>query len=95
MQDKFNIEHLAKLSRLDLNTNQKELFSSQLEEIVEFISQLDNFTSQAKAIKHIDYGITRHDEIQESLDVMDAVSGTKSILENQFKIQSILDKSAT
>jgi len=38
---KFNIEHLAKLARLDLNEEEKEKFASEVKKILDFVAQLN------------------------------------------------------
>ncbi len=94
---KKNIEHVAKLAKLDLTPQETKKFESQLSEIINYVSQLSDVdtsgiepTSQTTGLKNV----TRVDEIkpQDCLGQDKALSGTEETHNGYFFVPGILEE---
>lgn len=90
------VKHVAKLSKLDLTTDEVIKFQGQLSKIVDYISQLSDVdtsniepTSQTTGLENI----TREDEIKpESFTQDEVLSGTDKTFNGYFAVDKILNK---
>ena len=90
------VEHVAKLSKLDLTHDEVIKFQGQLSKIVDYVSQLSEVdttniepTSQTTGLENI----LRADEIKpNSFNQEEALSGTDRTYNGYFVVEKILNK---
>jgi aspartyl-tRNA(Asn)/glutamyl-tRNA(Gln) amidotransferase subunit C len=66
-QDKINIRHIAKLSRLHVEENEIEKFEKDMQSIVGMVENLPEFKETSLDLKAEDAMLLREDEIMPSL----------------------------
>lgn len=89
---KNDVEHLAKLSYLDLSEEEKELFLDQLNKTIIYVEKINELntseilpTSQTTKLKNI----TRKDEVKQSLTQEQALSNAKKTHKGYFVTKSV------
>jgi len=93
---KKEIEHLAELANLKLSKKELEKFQKQLSEILDYFNLLKKVkTLKAKPTSQVTglENITREDKTAPSLSQKDALSGSKSIHNDYFKVKAIFEDS--
>lgn len=94
---KQDVLHVAKLAKLDLTDSEIEKFLPQLDEVINFISQLNEVntdgvepTSQTTGLENV----TRPDEVnvENCLTSYQATSNTDSFYNGYFKVKAILSE---
>lgn len=92
---KINIKHVAKLANIPLTENEEEKLSSQLEETLQYIEDLQKIntqhTSTTNQVTNLE-NVTREDEARPSLSQEEALSNTKSQHNGFFKVKGILEE---
>ncbi|MFX1279247.1 MAG: Asp-tRNA(Asn)/Glu-tRNA(Gln) amidotransferase subunit GatC [Promethearchaeota archaeon] len=93
---KETIEHLSKLSLLNLSEEEKENLSKQLGDILSYFKKLDDLdTTNVAPTTHPIKGLVnvfREDEPRESLSNEEATKNTKHKQDGYFKAPRILKK---
>lgn len=89
------VEHVAKLANLTLNSSDLKKFQKQLSEILNYVEILKEVdikdvepTSQVTSLENI----TRIDKAEVSLTQKETLSGSKNTYNGLFKIKRVLDK---
>ncbi|MCX6726049.1 MAG: Asp-tRNA(Asn)/Glu-tRNA(Gln) amidotransferase subunit GatC [Candidatus Shapirobacteria bacterium] len=89
------VEHVAKLANLTLNSSDLEKFQKQLSEILNYAEILKEVdikdvepTSQVTSLENI----THIDKAEVSLTQKETLSGSKNTYNGLFKIKRVLDK---
>ncbi|HOJ78255.1 MAG TPA: Asp-tRNA(Asn)/Glu-tRNA(Gln) amidotransferase subunit GatC [Bacillota bacterium] len=93
---KAEVEHVARLARLELNENEKEEFTGQLNEILHFVeklNQLDTTGIEPTAHAIPVTNVFRADEIRESLDPELALQNAPVREGDFFKVPKVLEDS--
>lgn len=88
------VEHIAKLSRLSLSEDEKELFGSQLGRIIEYVKQLNGLdTTDVKPTSHvIDLkNVSRTDRNRRSLSNDDALGNAPERSGGHFRVPKIIE----
>lgn len=93
--DKKTIEHVALLARLELSDEERELFTTQIEDILKYIEklkELDTFQVEpmayaATATKNV----LREDVPRPSIGLEDALKNAPSRAEDFFKVPKVID----
>jgi aspartyl-tRNA(Asn)/glutamyl-tRNA(Gln) amidotransferase subunit C len=91
---KVEVEHVARLARLELSENEKEEFTDQLNEILNFVEQLNKVnTSGIEPTAHAIplSNVYRSDSIKPSLDSELALSNAPDRIDNFFKVPKTLE----
>lgn len=90
---KLDISHVAKLANLSLYDEEKKKFTTQLDETIQYIENLDEVntegvepTSQVTGLENV----TRDDVVKPSLTQEQALSNSKSTHNGFFKVKGIL-----
>jgi len=92
---KSDVEHVAKLSKLDFTDKELEKYQSQLSSVLDFFEQLNEVdtsgvepTAQTTGLENI----TRSDEIDAAniLPEEDALSGTEKVHNNYFIVPRLI-----
>lgn len=89
------LQHIAKLARLELDSNKEESLVTQLSETASYIDVLSTLdtknitpTFQTNHLKNV----TRQDNVQESFSQEDALSQASDTYNGYFKTQAIISK---
>ena len=94
MSDDINVDHIARLARLELTEDEKTAFRKEIPEILDYITQLQEVdvegvepTAHAADIVNV----TRVDEIKPSQDVSKTMANAPDMLEgNLIKVPVVL-----
>lgn len=91
---KTEVDHVAKLARLELNEVEQEEFTGQLNEILHFVEKLNELDT--KSIEPTAHAIPvtnvfRADQVKPSLDPELALSNAPDRVDNFFKVPKILE----
>ncbi len=91
---KMDIEKVARLARLELSEEDREIFGNQLEQVLTYMEQLNRLdttgvdpTSHAIPI----YNVFREDEIKPSVAQEEVLSIAPDEEEGHFKVPRIID----
>lgn len=91
---KGDIEHLAKLSKLNLSDDEIEKYRASMEEIVEFantINELDTNGITESAFATNTYNVFRKDEIKESLSREELLKNAPSSNGEAYSLPSMME----
>lgn len=84
-----DLDHIAKLARIDLSESEKETFLPQLESVIEYFDVLNKVnTDGVEPTFRVNNqsNVLRTDEIKESLPITDALSGASRTKDNYFVV---------
>ncbi|MDP2632270.1 MAG: Asp-tRNA(Asn)/Glu-tRNA(Gln) amidotransferase subunit GatC [Candidatus Curtissbacteria bacterium] len=91
----INIEYLAKLANLPLTEQEKQKFEKQLQEILSYISKLNEVdTKKVEPIGHITglANVTRPDEAKSSLNPDESLKNAPKIHNGFFEVDAIFEE---
>lgn len=91
---RHDIEHIAKLARIDLNEDEKELFGSQLSSILDYMEKLNELdTSDIEPTSHVLslQNVMRDDTVRESIPREDALMNAPSHTEKFYRVPKIIE----
>ena len=91
---KIDIEYVAKLARIELNADEKEKFSSQLGQILEYFEKLtaiDVSKVEPSAHAHAVYNVWRDDIPSAPMPVEDALMNAPAKRDNQISVPKVVD----
>lgn len=87
------VEHVARLARLELSEKEIETYTEQLNSILEYVKVLDELdTSQVEPMAHVlpIHNIFREDEMKDSLDQEEALENAPERIGEFFKVPRII-----
>ena len=90
-----DLDHIAKLARIDLTESEKETFLPQLESVIEYFDVLNKVNTDGvePTFRVNDQSnVLRIDEVKESLSVADALSGATRTKDNYFVVTATIKK---
>ena len=89
-----NVEHIARLARLDLQPEEKELFASQMGAILDYVEKLKELntdgitpTSHAVPVENA----FRPDDIRPSIGLKNALANAPDIAESFFRVPKVIE----
>jgi len=88
-----DVEHIAKLARLEFTAGEKETFTHQLNAILAYVEQLNKLdTSAVEPLSHVIEleDALRADEIKPGLTQQDALANAPSKSETFFKVPKVI-----
>jgi aspartyl-tRNA(Asn)/glutamyl-tRNA(Gln) amidotransferase subunit C len=89
------IEHIAKLSKLELSKEEKELYSDQLSQVLEYVEQLSEVdTVKVEPLSNVTglENVTRADEILESgIKHVDIQKNAPKFDESSFVVPGVFE----
>lgn len=90
-----DVDHIAKLARLDLTEEEKETYQKTLSSVLEFADKLndldlDDVPPTAHAVAQ--QNVIRKDEVNSSLAVDRALANAAKSQDDQFAIQAVFDE---
>jgi aspartyl-tRNA(Asn)/glutamyl-tRNA(Gln) amidotransferase subunit C len=91
---KAEVEHVARLARLELSEAEKEQFTGQLNEILHFVEKLNQLdTSSVEPTAHAIpvSNVFRPDRVTPSLDPELALANAPDRMDNFFKVPKVLE----
>ena len=90
-----DLEHIAKLARIELTPEEKETFLPQLESVIEYLDILNEVnTDDVKPTYQVNNlsNVLRNDEVQPSLSVESATSTAVKVKDNYFEVTATIKK---
>jgi len=91
--DRKEVEHIARLARLDLTEEEKKLFTEQLAEIVSYVEKLKELDIEGiEPTSHVEKLTTRlrQDKLKDSLSREDALSNAPESESGQFRVPLVV-----
>ncbi len=88
------VEHIAKLARLELTDEQKELYRDQLSKILDYIAKLNELDTKDVPPTFsggLDRMPLRADEVQPSLSTDALLKNAPQLEDDQFKIPPVFE----
>jgi aspartyl-tRNA(Asn)/glutamyl-tRNA(Gln) amidotransferase subunit C len=93
MSGKFNIDNIAQLARLKLTDAEKERLGKHLEQIIEYIDQLNRLdTENVEPTSHVlpIHNVFREDEVSQSGATPDYLAGSPSHQKDHYEVPKII-----
>lgn len=94
MIDKSTVEHVAELARLELSDEEKEEYTQQLGNILDYVNKLDEVdtdnvqpTAHALPLKNV----FRDDKVEKSLDREKVVENAPDSMRNYIRTPKIME----
>ena len=91
---KIDIDYVAKLARIELNDAEKQKFSDQLGQILDYfdrLSKVDVDGVEPSAHAHAVYNVWREDVATPSMSIEDALMNAPKQRENQISVPKVVD----
>lgn len=91
---KKTIEHVANLARLNLNDNEKEKLTLEMENIISYVDKLNELdTSNVKPMEHVIpiKNVLREDKVEESYDRGKILANAPSQEDGCFKVPKVVE----
>ncbi len=88
-----DVEHIARLAKLDFSEAEKKRFQKDLSKILEYIEKLNELdTTHVEPLSHTQeiVNVMRKDEVKESLPVEEALRNAPSRQGNFFKVPKVI-----
>lgn len=89
-----DVEHVAKLARLNLTEEERETFTGQLNAILQYAEKLNELdTEEVEPTTHVLHlsNVMREDEVRESLSQEKVFRNAPEEEDGQFKVPAVLD----
>lgn len=88
------VEHVAKLARLKINDDEKEMFAEQLSAILQYAEKLEELNTEGvEPTTHVLplHSVMREDEVQDSLPIERVLHNAPEDEDGQFRVPAVLD----
>lgn len=88
-----DVEHIAKLARLEFSEKEKEMLTHQLNTILAYVEQLNKLdTSNVEPLSHVINleNVLRKDEVKEGLSTEEVLKNAPSRTEQFFKVPKVI-----
>lgn len=89
-----DVEHVAKLARLDLSDQEKDRFTEQLNAILKYAEKLNELnTEHIEPTSHVIpvANVLREDEARPSLPIEDVMRNAPDEDEGQFRVPAVIE----
>jgi len=90
---KNDVEHIAKLAKLEIAEDEINEFTSQLNQVLEYVDKLNELdTENVKPLSHPVEGVNvfREDKLRESSTTEDALRNSASKTDKYFKVPKVI-----
>ena len=90
-----DVEHIAKLAKLQFSEEEKVKFTEKFNDILAFIEKMNELdTSQVEPLSHVIEldNVFREDVVKPSLPTEDALKNAPAKTERFFKVPKVIDK---
>ena len=91
----IDVGYVAKLACIDLTAEETALFQGQLDQILQYVEQLDELdVSAIEPTAHAIpvYNVLRKDELGQSLDHNDVMANAPASTDGQIRVPKIIDQ---
>ena len=88
-----NVEHIAKLAKLEFTDAEKEKFTHQMNQILEYMEKLNSLdTSTVEPLSHVIElrNVFRADEVKPGVSTEDALKNAPAKNEQFFKVPKVI-----
>jgi aspartyl-tRNA(Asn)/glutamyl-tRNA(Gln) amidotransferase subunit C len=88
-----DVEHIAKLAKLEFTDEEKEKFTHQLNQILKYMDHMNKLdTSTVEPLLHVIElsNVFRADEVKESISTEEALKNAPSKTEQFFKVPKVI-----
>ena len=88
------VEHIARLARLELSTEEKEIYRKQLSDILDYAARLQSLdTSGIPPTSSVlpTHSVLRKDEARQGLPREDVLRNAPQVEDGQFRVPPVLD----
>lgn len=95
LRREIDINHTAKLANLTLTSQEKGIFAKQLDDVLVYISKLQEISTQkVEPIGHITglVNVTRADEAVSSLKQEDTLANAPKVYNGFFQVEAIFEE---
>jgi aspartyl-tRNA(Asn)/glutamyl-tRNA(Gln) amidotransferase subunit C len=89
------VEHIAKLAKLEFTDAEKEKFTHQLNQILEYVEQMNKLdTSRIEPLSHVIElsNVFRVDEVKQGVSTEEALKNAPSKTEEFFKVPKVINE---
>ncbi|GAB6992445.1 Asp-tRNA(Asn)/Glu-tRNA(Gln) amidotransferase subunit GatC [Paenibacillus pini] len=89
-----DVQHVAKLARLNLSEDEEQMFTEQLNAILQYADQLNELDTEGiEPTTHVLHlsNVMRNDEQRESLPIEKVLLNAPDEEDNQFKVPAVLE----
>jgi aspartyl-tRNA(Asn)/glutamyl-tRNA(Gln) amidotransferase subunit C len=93
-----DVEHIAKLAKLEFTDEEKEKFTHQLNQILEYMEHMNKLDTQAvEPLLHVIElsNVFRADEVKESISTEEALKNAPSKTEQFFKVPKVIGEKSS
>jgi len=90
-----DVEHIAKLAKLEFTDAEKEKFTHQMNQILEYVEQMNKLdTSQVEPLSHVIElsNVFRADEVKQGVSTEEALKNAPSRTEEFFKVPKVINE---
>jgi aspartyl-tRNA(Asn)/glutamyl-tRNA(Gln) amidotransferase subunit C len=90
-----DVEHIAKLAKLEFTDAEKEKFKHQLNQILEYVEQMNTLdTSHVEPLSHVIElsNVFRVDEVKQGVSTEEALKNAPSKTEEFFKVPKVINE---
>ena len=90
-----DVEHIAKLAKLEFTDAEKEKFTHQLNQILEYVEQMNKLdTSHVEPLSHVIElsNVFRVDEVKQGVSTEEALKNAPSKTEEFFKVPKVINE---
>jgi aspartyl-tRNA(Asn)/glutamyl-tRNA(Gln) amidotransferase subunit C len=94
MLDKEQVEHLAKLAKLEVTEEEKDKYTKQLSAVLVYFKHLNEVdTEKIEATDHITglQDVTRPDEVHEAYSSEQVLAAVPEVEKRQVKVKAVFD----
>ncbi len=91
---KGNVEHVAELARLEITEHEKDIFTEQLSNILDYVEMLNELdTKEVSPTSHVVplVNVFREDEIKEVLKKDEALKNAPEKEDGYFKVPRVIE----
>ena len=90
-----DVEHIAQLAKLEFTDAEKEKFTHQLNQILEYVEQMNKLdTSHVEPLSHVIElsNVFRADEVKQGVSTEEALKNAPSKTEEFFKVPKVINE---
>jgi aspartyl-tRNA(Asn)/glutamyl-tRNA(Gln) amidotransferase subunit C len=90
-----DVEHIAQLAQLEFTESEKEKFTHQMNQILDYVAQMNTLdTSNIEPLSHVLEleNVFRSDEMKQGISTEEALKNAPSSTEQFFKVPKVINE---